>query len=76
MFLCEQIRAGLRELHIGAALVLPKPAARDRETRDGLIFTPGAPRSWKGPLSSGAPGAQKEKFARSTLRSSLRPNIC
>jgi hypothetical protein len=25
--LVEQVRAGLRELHIGAALVLPKPAA-------------------------------------------------
>ena len=35
---CQQIRAGLGELHIGAALVLPKPAARDRKIESGLVF--------------------------------------
>jgi hypothetical protein len=34
----EQIRPGLRELHIGAALVLPKPATLDREPEAGAIF--------------------------------------
>ena len=40
---CQQIRAGLGELHIGAALVLPKPAARDRKIKPGFVFGRGAP---------------------------------
>jgi len=35
---CEQIRVGLRELHVSAALVLPQPAAFDRKLEAGAIF--------------------------------------
>jgi hypothetical protein len=34
----RQSRACLSELHIGAALVFPKPAARDRKIEPGLVF--------------------------------------
>jgi hypothetical protein len=35
---CERIRANLSELHIGAALVHPKPPALYRELEAGAIF--------------------------------------
>jgi hypothetical protein len=35
---CEQIRAGLGHLHIGAALVLPQPPAVDRKLETGAVF--------------------------------------
>jgi hypothetical protein len=36
--LCEQISAGLRELHIGAGLVLPQPALLDGIGKAGAVF--------------------------------------
>jgi hypothetical protein len=35
---CEQVRAGLGELHIGAALVEPQPAAFDRKLETSLVL--------------------------------------
>ena len=36
---CEQLRASLGELHIGAALVEPQPAAFDRQVETGLVLS-------------------------------------
>ena len=41
----EKVGAGLRELHVGAALVQPKPAAINRELEAGGVFGRAALRS-------------------------------